>query len=157
HADVRAGYAKLCALKAGLGEDPELRSRVFCYTADWEATHQRVAGLEQFGALVLEQLWRELSAETLDRHRGQTWQDREREALAEFTEGRSRDFVGRESLIEKLLAHARSPMGRGDDGVCLTGPPGGGKSALFARLVVSLQQDREVLLLAHAAGISTRA
>ena len=41
-------------------------------------------------------------------------------------------------------------------GACVTGSPGAGKSALFAKLVSELEHDPKVLLLANAAGTGPR-
>jgi tetratricopeptide (TPR) repeat protein len=159
-AAFRDDHRKLVALKALLAADPELAPRVHRYRADWDEAQSRVTGLKGFGDMVLRLLWAELDAETHHhaRQAGQTREDRERDALAEFVEHRGRDFIGREDIASDLLALVHSPNGPGRDwAACVTGPPGSGKSALFAHLYHRLEADPDVLLLAHAAGIGGRA
>ena len=85
-----------------------------------------------------------------------TWQEQERRTLDEFVEHRARGFLGREETVAVLLAFAESPAAEDAPwGLCVTGEAGAGKSALFAHLHRQLQ-ERDVLLLSHAAGISPR-
>ncbi|MFI5459384.1 MAG: tetratricopeptide repeat protein [Isosphaerales bacterium] len=183
---VRAGHAKLVALKTSIEKNPDFRGRVHHYRTGWDKKNQRVTGLDDFGKLVARTLWIELDGETKAHAQPgeRTWEDLERDALAEFVEQRSRDFLGREGITNELLALARSPVAEGQDGgACVTGVPGSGKSALFAHLFRALQEakapasngpkrrglwdrlfgqkpdeaDRTHLVLAHAAGISARA
>jgi len=144
---VRANHPKLIALKARIENDPELKPRVRSYEAKWNAATNEVTDLEAWGRKVLEDLWGELDQETA-----------EQAALAEFVEFRSRNFIGRVTLTDELLAFARSASAdEADWGLCITGEPGAGKSALFAHLYRQLRESTDVFLLAHAAGISTRA
>ncbi|MFQ5643572.1 MAG: AAA family ATPase, partial [Thiogranum sp.] len=157
--DTREGVDKLAALKARL--ESGLPGRVRRYRARWDAQAREVTGLEAWGRQVLEDLWRELEAETAAwaRQAEPTWQETERWTLDAFLEGRRRNFTGREPLLGDLKRHALSLSPQGDDpawGVCVTGPAGAGKSALLAELNRRLQ-DEDVLLLTHAAGISLRA
>src|SRR5262249_3015177 len=90
--------------------------------------------LDSFAALALEALWREIDAETsTPTERGGPESDREPPAqLEDFVEQHLRGFVGRESLLRGLLEFAE----RREAGVAaIVGPSGGGKSALFAKLV----------------------
>ncbi len=161
--DVRAGHAKLGALKEDLRRDPELGPHVYEYTADWDAAANKVTNLRAFGELVFEKLWAAIDEETraFAALPSPTWQEQERSAVAEFIEHRSRVFVGRETLIDGLVNIARSPtveggLGQSIWGACLTGPPGSGKSAVFAKLHRELQKDSAVVLLANTAGGSPR-
>lgn len=175
---AHARYTKLQVMKAKLADDPELGPRVHSYTAKWDKTANKVAGLEAWGEQVFQHLWKELDEETHEFAAKQalTWEELERDALAEFVEHLTRDFAGRESLIKKLLDLSYSPaipakttlissqeLGTKVEpsppatwGACVTGESGSGKSSLFARLIRDLEKDPSILLLANAAGISER-
>ncbi|MCU0857457.1 MAG: ATP-binding protein, partial [Pontiellaceae bacterium] len=152
-------HDKLVALKDKLRKDTELGPRVFEYRLGWDAAAGKVTGLEAFEQLVFDKLWAVIDEETrADASKvPPTWEEQERSALAEFVEHRSRIFVGREDVIKQLLTIARSPTSEPKDstlrGACVTGSPGSGKSAVFAKLYRELEpNDRETLLLANAAG-----
>jgi len=147
---------KLSALKQTLEEN--LPDRVRHYNANWDPATQSVTGLEAWGGLVLEDLWRELDGETLElARRGEaSWEEAERWILEQFVEDRGRDFIGRDEILAELLDLANS----GDSenpiwGVSVGGPAGAGKSALFAELYRRLTSE-QVVVLAHAAGIGPR-
>lgn len=162
-------WAALEELKKRLTEDEEFNHRIRRYSVGWDSEKDTVTGLEAWGEEVFEDLWRELDEETREfaARSAPTWEESEREALAEFVEQRGRDFTGRDDLIGQLLDLAKSPVVSVDAatvsthttvswGACVTGQPGAGKSALFARVVGELQRDRNVLVLANAAGTSPR-
>lgn len=152
---VREDHVRLQALKRRLRDDADTGPRVFDYSASWDPVGGTVTGLEAFGALVYRQLWAALDQETaaFAGSPALTWQERERAALAEFVEQRGRHVVGREPLIGRLqeLAEGRNPTETGW-GLCITGPPGTGKSAVFAELYTRLATGGAVVLLANAAG-----
>ncbi|MFH1198539.1 MAG: DUF4062 domain-containing protein, partial [bacterium] len=131
------------------------KDRVFTYKAEWDGNN--VTGLEDFKKKVSEQLWKELDAETkeLEDTRPKTWEEEEQKYLQDFIEERTISFSGREDVINDLKKFALSEAGYDNWGKCLTGESGFGKSALFAKLYKELQNE-DVVLLAHAAGISLR-
>lgn len=136
----------------------ELPERTRRYRAEWDAERRTVTGLQAFGNQVRDDLWSDLVAETDAslRQVPQTWQGRDRRALDEFVEDRSRSFVGREAISAKLMALARQPaLDKDVWGTCVTAAAGAGKSGLFAYLHRELEVAG-VLLLAHAAGISVQ-
>ena len=158
--DVAADYSgdphadKLAELKQRI--EREMPDRVRHYRAEWDDQNNTVTGLDDWGRMVLEDLWQALDEQTRSYadlppptcEQEQDW------LLDRFVEARERGFVGRAELTEQLLGLARSPAGQGNTwGTCVTGMPGAGKSALFAHLHRALEQE-DVILLAHAAGIS---
>jgi hypothetical protein len=158
-ARAREGHASLAALKEKLRRDPELASSIHEYSAGWNAQTREITGLDAFGDLVFEKLWAAIEEETRDwaAQPAPTWEEQERAALAEFVEHRSRGFVGRGEIIGQLLRIARSaavegPPGSTAWGACVTGSPGSGKSAVFARVHRELENDRASLLLVNTAG-----
>ena len=158
-ARVQAGYSRLEALKKSLREDPELKPRVFDYSAGWDANNATVTGLDAFGDLVFEHLWAALEEETAAylKQAPASWQMEEQAALGDFARERSRDFVGRGETIRQLLGLATGPAGETANwGACVVGPPGAGKSALFGELYHTLSADKNILLLANAAGGTQR-
>ena len=86
-----------------------------------------------------------------------SWQQAERNSLEDFANDRARDFVGRQAVIARLTSLCLSPEQDGAPwGVCVTGEPGSGKSALFGELLRRMK-DTDAFVLAHAAGASPRA
>ncbi|MGO4882315.1 MAG: hypothetical protein ACLP59_16015 [Bryobacteraceae bacterium] len=160
YSDLHSGQAgaadahhRIEALKARIRR--ELPSRWRSYHAQWDAEHNRVTGLEAWGALVLEDVWADLDAATKEYERAApaTWQQEEAWVLEQFVEEKSHDFCGRLATIEDLKQTALGE--RGTWGVCVAGESGSGKSSLFAKLSRDLAETN-VLLLRHAAGISSR-
>jgi len=155
--EAREAHERLEGLKARIMR--EMPERVRRYNAPWDASKQRISGLEEFGRQVLEDLWKELDDETSAflEAAPPSWQEQERQALEEFVEQRALDFIGRDEIIAEASALAGSPRGTSMAwGFCITGEPGSGKSALFSQLYRFLKANEKVLLLAHAAGISAR-
>ena len=86
-----------------------------------------------------------------------SWQQAERNSLEDFADDRARDFVGRQAVVARLTSLCLSPAQDGAPwGVCVTGEPGSGKSALFGELLRRMK-DTDAFVLAHAAGASPRA
>ena len=146
---------RLATLKQRI--EAQLPTRVRHYAAQWDIEHQCVTGLEQWGRMVLEDIWSELYAETAGTvaEAEISWQQAERKALDDFAEDRARDFVGREDILEHLSLAASPSQENTAWGVCVTGEAGSGKSALFGELNRRLKQTG-VFVLANAAGASLR-
>ena len=147
---------KLAELKERI--EREMPDRVRRYHAEWDDENQTLAGLDELGRIVLEDLWQALDQQThaLADLPPPHWQDEQREALDQFVEARGRLLVGREQVVERLLDLARSPAAEGSPwGACITGASGAGKSALFAH-VHRLLDKENVIRLVHAAGIGER-
>jgi tetratricopeptide (TPR) repeat protein len=147
---------KLNALKGRI--EAELPDRVRRYRGTWDPVGQCVTALEDWGRSVVEDLWRELDAETagIALEREPTWQEAERFTLEQFLQERTRGFVGREKILADLERLALSPSSEGAQwGACVTGAAGSGKSALFVELYRRLA-TADCFVLAHAAGISPR-
>jgi tetratricopeptide (TPR) repeat protein len=69
----------------------------------------------------------------------------------------ARDYVGRQTVIERLTSLCRSIVKEGAPwGVCVTGEPGSGKSALLAEILRRMKES-DAFVLAHAAGDGPRA
>jgi tetratricopeptide (TPR) repeat protein len=118
----------------------------------------RISGLKAWGDMVREHLWSELEAE-IGRFAAEselTWQQHERNALDEFIEDRTRDFVGREDILGQLTLFASSgPSPDAARGVCVAADAGSGKSALLAALYRRLTESG-AFVLAHATAASPR-
>lgn len=135
-----------------------LPKRVRHYSVRWDPAQQRVTGLEPWGRLVLEDIWSELEAETRSSasELDIPWQQVERYALEDFANDRARDFAGRQKLVDHLIDVATAAKSKeAGRGVCVTGDPGTGKSALFGELYGRLK-EMGVFLLAHSAAASVR-
>jgi tetratricopeptide (TPR) repeat protein len=155
--EASARKAALDKLKLRIETDSELKTRVRHYQADWDPQANCVTDLEAWGRQVLADLWGELDPETRAFALAEppTWQAQERTAIKEFVEHRLRGFTGRDATVRQLVDIALS---QGDEtlGACVTGGPGAGKSALFARVYRRLEDERGILVLAHAAGSGPR-
>lgn len=150
---------RLDAMKAKIRDVFEPLGRVREYTATWDAEREKVTGLEEWGRMVLEDLWGEIEPETrvFARKPPISWEDEERRALDDFINLGSRSFLGREDVQRELLVAARDQApSYGRRGICLTGESGAGKSALFAKLATELREIPDLLVLANSAGIGVR-
>lgn len=148
---------QLTALKGEI--EAALPERVRRYTAGWDGRRQCVTSIDAWGQTVLEDLWSEILATTAASKAEAeiSWQQAERNALDDYIEDRSRDFVGRAAMLSRLGQLASSATQQlAAWGVSLTAPPGSGKSAIFAELHRRLKQQG-VFVLAHAAAASARA
>jgi tetratricopeptide (TPR) repeat protein len=169
--DLAALHADACAPDSGAQARVErlatlkrritasLPNRVRRYAVGWDRERERVTDLEAWGRQVVEDIWADLEAETATTtlEPEPSWQQSERNALDDYVEDRARGFVGRRAILVELLAHAASPAHANEPwGVCLTGDPGSGKSAIFGELLRQLRAT-DALVLAHAAGASPRA
>lgn len=130
--------------------------RVKRYHAQWDASRNRVTGLEAWAAGVVEDIWAELRASLAAIPKGaeRTLYEEERDALEDFVEDRTRGFCGRKEIIEELFAHCLNNTG--PPGLCVTGEPGAGKSAVFAALYKRLK-GADATVLAHSAGAGPQA
>ena len=148
-------HGRLEALKTRI--KAQMPDRWRSYSATW-GPNTRVTALKAWGDQVLEDVWADLEAATRDYDHAapSTWQHEEAYVLEQFLEEKSHNFVGREQTVLELLDFALSPAApEAPWGRAVTGGPGSGKSALFAHLARKLA-GKDVLLLAHAAGIGPR-
>lgn len=147
----------LIALKGEI--EARLPQRIRRYDARWDGERQCVTGLDAWGQTVLEDLWSEILATTASSQAeaDASWQQVERNALDDYIEDRTRDFIGRAAVLSRLGELASSATQEGATwGLCLIAPPGSGKSAVFGEMHRRLKQQG-VFVLAHAAAASTRA
>jgi predicted negative regulator of RcsB-dependent stress response len=155
--EIQSNHERLLVLKQEIRANPDLAPRVHSYSAGWDAEAERITELDAFGEMVAEHLWVALEEDTSawNDQPPQSWDQQERVALQEFVDQRRRDFTGRLALLEQLGEMARGG-GSGGWAACLTGAPGTGKSAVMAELHHRLSAEPDVLLLANAAGATTR-
>jgi hypothetical protein len=138
-------------LKQKLIDDPLLRPHVHRYTLGWDKAkglptevdaqgepkldaQGRPIGLDAWGDMVADALWKQLDEETLafSQEPNPTWQEQERFTLEEFTERLDRSFAGRESLVRQAVEFALAPAAEGaEQAWCVTAESGAGKSAFF--------------------------
>jgi tetratricopeptide (TPR) repeat protein len=162
YCDLKAGpegkdaHQRLEALKERIRR--EMPSRWRPYRAGWDQAAKTVIGLDAWGDEVLEDVWTDLEFATRDYAHATlaTWQQEEAWVLEQFTEEKTRDFVGRLSILGQLRGVCFSPTSEAVPwGCCVTGEAGSGKSSLLAKLARELV-GQDVVLLTHAAGISSR-
>ncbi len=149
----------LKALKQKIMDDPVLCKQVRPYTLEWDEQTEHITetSLKDWGVWVQGEIWKILDEETKDIEQKvpKSWEEEERQAIEDFVQDRSRNFVGREDILSELRTFAYSEAKEGADwGACITAGPGTGKSALFAKLYREFEQDESILHLSHAAGIT---
>jgi len=145
-------------LKNRLTSNNLLASKIHSYSATWDEKTNNIIGLEKWGEKVYSDLLSEIEEETgrIQKEQDTTWQENEQRELDEFIEMHSKNFVGQESILAKLRKLARpEPIVRKSPGICLIGPPGSGKSAVFSKLAKELNEDNSILLLKNAPGGTT--
>jgi len=136
---------RLAALKERL--EREMPRRVRHYRAEWDRDRRTVVGLEEFGRMVLDDLWQALD-EAIRQPAGAEQESAPRCA----TPSRSRQFIGRETLTDQLLGLARSSAEPAATwAACVTGISGAGKTALWNHLRRRLESE-DLILLAYSAG-----
>jgi len=151
-------HDRLEALKRRI--ERQMPGRVRHYHAEWDSKARSVTGLDAWGAQVLEDLWADLDEATKAYEHAEpaTWQQQESAVLDQFVQTQCREFIGRQQTVDDLLALAASPAAPDADwGACVSGEAGSGKSSLFGELAKRLRERDDALVLAHAAGIGTRA
>jgi tetratricopeptide (TPR) repeat protein len=137
----------------------QMPDRVRDYRLRWDREQKALVGLESLDVQVEADLWGDLDTETAAylREAPTTWQEADALAVADFVAERIRGYVERLAITTPMLAHALSPPDpRANWGLVITGESGGGKSSIFGTVFQTLQpqaEAREILLLAHAAGI----
>ena len=155
--DAARRCKRLAALKGEI--EARLPKRIRRYAAQWDSERRCVTGLDAWGQTVLEDIWSEILATTVspEVEAEISWQQAERNALDDYIEDRTRDFTGRAPVLSRLWELASSATREGATwGLCLTAPPGSGKSAIFGQMDRRLKQQG-IFVLAHAAAASARA
>lgn len=145
---------KLARLKR---EIREAIGRPFLYQPRWNAGEHRLLGLEALGERVEREILAKIDDEFGVQPSSQLGEFVEENAAMEaFAAARNWGFVlgSREAIFDELLAHASATDGNGY--LCLTGPPGSGKSALLAHLAqhTNLNNQPSTLLIRHFVGAS---
>ena len=139
------------------GEYANLDDRLRALVDRFGVVH--LAGLEEFGNQVYEQLWQAIKAQHDLPDTPLTASQTETDPLAEeadyhekFMESRLRVYVGREEIQRQLTDFANSNATH----PCLvTGPSGSGKSAVMARFAHTFRESHpEVLVVPHFVGAS---
>jgi hypothetical protein len=136
----------------------EMAARFRYYEAGWDNKAGKVIDLDDWGRQVEKDLWEDLDSATagFEHAASATWYQEEAWVLEQFIQLQCRDFVGRTSCVNELLAFAHSPVApEADWGWCVAGEAGSGKSSLFGEVARRLAREK-LLLLTHAAGISSR-
>ena len=147
----QASADRLDQLKATLRQ--ALPGSVRTYEASWDRDRRRVTGLDEFGAAVLDDLWRIVQPEIAARVAAGGWAARATRAhehrIAELSAG----FVGRAAHMDRLCSYAR---GEGDAApILVTGAPGCGKSSVLAKLVQRIRREApELRVMYHSASSS---
>jgi tetratricopeptide (TPR) repeat protein len=159
--DIESPFRKLEKLKARI--EKELPTRVQRYTLRWDAERGALVGLDELDQMVVRDLGADLEAETLAflREAPRTPQEAEARELADFVTERTRCYVERPAVTGPMIEHAVFPTAPdGKWGLLVTGESGMGKSSIFGSVFAALQKRAatgEIILLAHAAGISQTA
>ncbi|MEK6289226.1 MAG: DUF4062 domain-containing protein [Acidobacteriota bacterium] len=119
---------------------------------DAELPHSEYDGIEAFGQLVLNTLWERIEAEAEQApSEERDWLGQEAELHELFMADRTRRFVGRRDLLDRMHGFCN-----GDENpslLVIIGEPGCGKSALMARFTEeALRLHPDWLILGHFVG-----
>jgi WD40 repeat protein len=116
--------------------------------------HFPYADIEAFGQLVLDTLWKRIEAEAeLAPGEERDWLGQEAELHELFMADRTRRFVGRRDLLDRM--HGFCNRDEDPSLLVIAGEPGCGKSALMARFnEEALRQHPDWLILGHFVGAS---
>ena len=135
-------------------EDREKLESLKQEIVDAGVPHFDYADIETFGQLVLNKLWRRIEAEVGQAPREERdWLEQETELHALFMAERTRRFVGRRDLLDRM--HAFSDDGTNPSLLVITGLPGCGKSAVMARFTEeALRRHPDWLIIGHVVGAS---
>jgi hypothetical protein len=154
--EASARAARLAELKARLRR--EVPERCIEYEVTWDHDSQHVTGLASWAQLIEDRLRAALEEEFAadPTPKELTWSQVENRALEDFVEDRDRGFTGRVGTMDRLMSIADSQPDADDVwGVCVTGAPGSGKTAVFAEMFKRLHA-RQIFTLAHSPAVSTR-
>ncbi len=143
---------QLRRLKAAIRQDWP----VFDYTCYYEGKGYPekvvLGGLEVFGQKVLEDLWSAICQIYPETDRLPDPFAVDKAYHEAFVEGRSRRFVGRRDIFERMIAYAD---GNDDKPLVVTGNPGSGKSTLLAHFARSYAETHpNSVVLPHFIGAS---
>ena len=110
--------------------------------------------IEAFGQIVLNTLWARIESEAKQATGDERdWLEQETELHALFMADRTRRFVGRRDLLDRM--HDFCDRGDQPSVLVITGTPGCGKSALMARFTdEALRRHPDWLILGHFVGAS---
>jgi WD40 repeat protein len=113
--------------------------------------------IEQFGQQVLEALWKRIEAELggpAEEAEERDWLEEEAEFHELFIADRTRRFVGRQDILNRLHSFVEA---EGETSVMLiTGEPGCGKSALMGRFTNDvMRRNPDWLVIPHMVGASS--
>ncbi len=116
--------------------------------------HFDYADVEAFGQLVLNTLWKRIEAEAEQAPSEEgDWLGQEAELHELFMADRTRRFVGRRDLLDRM--HGFCNRDDNPSLLVITGEPGCGKSALMARFTEeALRHHPDWLILGHFVGAS---
>jgi hypothetical protein len=121
---------------------------------DAELPHFEYGDIEAFGQLVLNTLWKRIEAEAAQSpSQERDWLEQEAELHELFMADRTRRFVGRRDLLDRM--HGFCNRDGNPSLLVITGEPGCGKSALIARFTEeALRRHPDRLILGHCVGAS---
>jgi WD40 repeat protein len=116
--------------------------------------HFEYGDIEAFGQLVLNILWKRIKAETEEAPiEERDWLGQEAELHELFMADRTRRFVGRRDLLDRMHSFCDGTSDRSL--LVITGSPGSGKSAMMARFTEeALRYHPDWLVLGHFVGAS---
>lgn len=151
HAEHQARFHDLEALKSRIKNRFPERCRTYTLHVNDHAAQRQ--DLQDLQTTILTDLSLEFAAFAKSKNLAQAVDERpESQAFEHFVQQKTRDFVERDELLDKLKNWALSDGEKDPRIIALTGEPGSGKSAVMAMLAKNLQAE-DCLLLPFAAGV----
>jgi len=127
----------------------DMRDHPFCtfhdYTCEYGGIDEEgkpvVTGLEDFERLVLEDMWQRIKSEFPPPPPPPSQLDLERSFHQFFIQERSRTFIGREALMDRLQRHANGDSSGESLPLVVSGVPGSGKTSLVCHFAKRYQTE----------------
>ncbi|MFC2107282.1 DUF4062 domain-containing protein [Bacteroidota bacterium] len=162
-AEEKSGYSDY---ESGRGEDNQklsnLKERIrqsypdktFTYKASWDAKNNQIAGLQEFGEIILDKLWSQLDEDTKDiEHKSDDRVEYDNMLIMSRVTQQMQNSVARKSIIDNIYS---SILQETPIHIILSGETGSGKSTIISQLVFEIKEKKEIIPLVHIGGFGSR-
>lgn len=145
-------YLKLTALKEKLHYT--YPNQVFEYAAIWDDKKKQISGLEEFGNLVLKNLWQQFDIDTVD-HNNETesWVEEDNMLVHSNIVKNVQNSILRENLEDEFYDEL---IEKSPSFTLISGSIGSGKSTFIAQLLFGIIKRNDFLPLIHVGGFNSR-
>ncbi len=152
YSDIDSGrsgdHKKLLNLKERLRQS--YPDKTFLFKASWDNNNNQLSGLEEFGNIVLEKLWKQLDEDTKG-FKDQTENHIEESNLLIMSAiaRQVQNSVKRQEVVDALYTKLLSDT---PGHIIVKGEAGSGKSTIISQLVFEIKEKQEIIPLVHIGG-----